>query len=187
MSHRLGEVLLDRDTIAARVAELGARVAEDLGAELAREGASLDLPDRIVLAPVLTGAIVFFADLVRHMQVAMSMRLVSVSSYPGASTASKGAKMQSALPQDLGGRHVVIVDDIFDSGQTLSLLQRLIGEQGPASLRTCVLLRKDAPRSAVATVDYVGFDIPNRFVVGYGLDYDGHYRNLPDIMTLEPG
>ncbi len=181
-----GKVLISRDRIAARVRELGDEIARDLRQELLREGASPDEAGRIVLIPVLTGAIVLVADLIRHMPLTLSMRLVSVSSYPGDSTESKGAHMRSELPRDLGGRHVVIVDDILDTGQTLSLLQRLVRDQKPASIRTCVLLKKNVPRLADAAAEYVGFDIPNEFVVGFGLDYDGHYRNLPDIMTLAP-
>lgn len=181
-----GRVLIAREAIARRVAELGAALAADLERDLAAEGAGLDSPNRVVLIPVLTGAVIFLADLVRQMPLNMSMRMISVSSYPGATTASKGARLQDALPVDLAGKHVVIVDDILDTGQTLSLLQRLIGEQRPASLRTCVLLRKDCKRMAPAEAEYVGFDIPPEFVIGYGLDYDGQHRNLPDICVLEP-
>lgn len=185
MVRDLSGVLIERADIARRVTEMGGQISEDLREELRREGTPVDAPDRIILVPVLTGAIVFVADLIRDMPLTMAMRLVSVSSYPGATTESKGASMQSALPQDLTGRHVVIVDDILDTGRTLSLLQRLIRRHNPATLRTCVLLRKDVPREVHADVEYVGFDIPNAFVVGYGLDYNGHYRNLPDIRTLE--
>ncbi|TVQ30338.1 MAG: hypoxanthine phosphoribosyltransferase [Phycisphaeraceae bacterium] len=184
MIRGVSEVLISRDSIAERVRELGAELSETLRTELEKEGSTPDAPDRIVLIPVLTGAIVFLADLIRQMPLAMSMRMVSVQSYPGATTESKGAMLRSALPDDLTGRHVVIVDDIYDTGQTLSLLQKLIRELSPASLRTCVLLRKEARRIVEADVEHVGFDIPDAFVVGYGLDYNGHYRNLPDIMTM---
>jgi len=182
---RLGPALITREEIAERVERLGQELARDLLAELEREGLTREATDRIVLIPVMAGAMIFTADLTRHMPLTLSMRLVSVSSYPGESTTSKGAKMQGALPTDLGGRHVVVVDDILDTGQTLGLLQRLIRAQGPASLRTCVLLRKECERMEHADAEYVGFDIPDAFVVGYGLDFDGHYRNLPEIRTLE--
>lgn len=184
MRPRLGETLIDRSRIATRVAELGQELADELRAELLREGVDLDATGRVVLMPVLTGALVFFSDLIRHMPVQMSLELVSVTSYPGASTESKGARLRSALPPDLAGKHVVVVDDILDTGQTLDLLHDLILQQRPASLRTCVLLRKDIARAAHPRIHHVGFDIPNAFVVGYGLDYDGHYRNLPDIRIL---
>ncbi|MEC9372474.1 MAG: hypoxanthine phosphoribosyltransferase, partial [Planctomycetota bacterium] len=181
---RVADVLIPQGEIARRVRELGADLARDLTVELEREGSAMDAPGRIVLMPVLTGAVVFVADLIRHMPLMMSMELVSVSSYPGATTESKGAALRGALPKDLAGRHVVIVDDIYDTGQTLSLLQTLIAEQKPASVRTCVLLSKERERLAEAKVEYVGFEIPNAFVVGYGLDYDGFYRNLPEIVVL---
>jgi len=112
--------------------------------------------------------------------------LVAVSSYPGTSLESKGAMLRSELPRNLAGKHVLIVDDILDSGQTLDVLSRLIAEQKPASLRLCVLLRKPGKAKVLVKPDYVGFDIPDEFVVGYGLDYDGFYRNLPQIATLRP-
>jgi hypoxanthine phosphoribosyltransferase len=184
--HQLpGRVLISQEQIAQRVRELGHELAADLGKDLARDDDDLSTPGRVVLIPILTGAVVFLADLIRQMPMHMSMSMVSVSSYPGASKESKGASLRSELPRDLGGKHVVLVDDILDTGRTLSLLQRLVGEQSPASLRTCVLLKKDCPRLADADAQYVGFEIPSEFVVGYGLDYDGHYRNLPEICVLE--
>lgn len=182
----LGRVLIDREAIRRRVGEVGRTLASDLERELRAEGqGAADHPDRIVMVPVLTGAVVFVADLIREMPLKLSMRVVSVSSYPGASTQSKGAMLRGALPGDLKGRHVVVVDDILDTGQTLGLIRDLIREQAPASLRICVMLTKLVPRRVEVHADYSGFDIPDEFVVGYGLDYDGFYRNLPDIRVLE--
>lgn len=178
-------VLIPEAEIATRVRELGDEIARDLKRELSAENSPLDAPGRIVLIPVLTGAVIFVADLVRRMPLVMSMQMVSVSSYPGASTESKGAALRGALPGDLENKHVLIVDDIYDTGQTLSLLQSLIAEQSPASLRTCVLLNKQRERIKPATIDYAGFEIPPEFVVGYGLDYDGFYRNLPEIKVMQ--
>ncbi len=189
MTAEFERVLLDRRTIAARVAELGHQLAGDLNAELSRErtGNNSLNPGRIVLIPILTGALVFTADLIREMSLKLSLRVVAVSSYPGASVESKGAKLASELPRDIAGKHVVIVDDILDSGQTLGLVEELIRMQRPASVRICVLLRKPPEvRKREVRVDYVGFEIPNAFVVGYGLDFDGFYRNLPDIGVLNP-
>lgn len=180
-----GEILISHNAIASRVNELASELAAALGDELAREGVDLDTPGRVVLIPVLSGAIVFFADLIRRLPVAMSTELVSVSSYPGATTESLGASVAGALPANLAGKHVVIVDDILDTGRTLGLLKELIEDQKPASLRICVLLRKERERDVVVDADLVGFDIPDEFVVGYGLDFDGNYRNLPDIRLLE--
>ncbi len=173
--------------IAQRVSAIGDALSAALRDELKQEGSHLDAPGRIVLIPVLSGAIVFFSDLIRRLPVTMSTELVSVSSYRGATTESLGANMVGALPNDLAGKHVVIVDDILDTGRTLGLLKHEIEAQQPASLRICVLLRKERPRDVPVEADLVGFDIPDHFIVGYGLDYDGHYRNLPDIRLLEEG
>lgn len=183
-----GDILIGERAIASRVGELAGELAAALRADLEAEGSSLDTPGRVVMIPVLSGAIVFFADLIRRLPVALATECVSVSSYPGAATASVGASLASALPGDLGGRHVVIVDDILDTGRTLGLLRDAILAQRPASLRICVLLRKERERDVPVRADLAGFDIPDVFVVGYGLDYDGHYRNLPDVRVLrEPG
>lgn len=181
-----GRTLIGRDAIAARIAELGKEIARDLVLDLQAEGLGADASDRVVILPVLTGAIIFTADLVRHMPLNLSMRMVTVSSYPGASTMSKGARLRSELPTDLAGRHVLVIDDILDTGQTLGLLKELIQEQNPASIRICVLLDKQGvERKHEVTADYVGFQIPDAFVVGCGLDHDGLYRNLPDIVALD--
>jgi len=181
-----GKVLIDRHRIAQRISQLGAELAHDLIQDLSAEGRGADARDRVVLLPVLSGAIIFTADLVRHMPLNLSMRMVTVSSYPGASKMSKGARLRSELPTDLGDRHVVLLDDILDTGQTLGLLKDMITEQQPASIRICVLLDKQGvERKHDVTADYVGFEIPNAFVVGYGLDHDGLYRNLPDIVAIE--
>ena len=111
--------------------------------------------------------------------------LLTVSSYPGASIRSQGSSLVARQLGDIRGRHVLLVDDILDSGGTLNLVRPLIESLGPAMLRTCVLLRKNRPAAMATPVEYVGFDIPDEFVVGYGLDYDNYYRNLPDIVTLK--
>ena len=186
MAYELGRVLISRREIDRRVAELGHELAADLQRELADEGHDPEThPDRIVLVPVLTGAMVFAADLIRKMDLMMSIGVVAVSSYTGETTTSKGAKLRGALPNNLAGKHIVIIDDILDSGQTLGLLRDTIGEQGPASLRACMLLRKEVARVVDARAESIGFDIRDEFVVGYGLDYNGFYRNLPDIRVLE--
>lgn len=178
-------MLIDREAIAARVRSLGAEIAADLQRATERHHDPADA--QIVLIPILTGALVFTADLIRQMPLMLSLRVVAVSSYPGKSMASKGAKIASELPQDLAGKHVVIVDDILDTGQTLGIVKKLILEQRPASVRICVLLRKpEAARVEKVDADYAGFDIPDEFVVGYGLDYDGFYRNYPQIAVLRP-
>jgi len=171
-------VLIHREQIASRVRELGEQIAADLAAAP---------PAPVVLVPILTGSFVFLADLIRHMPVKMSIRPITVSSYPGRATASQGAEIRGELPTNLAGSHVLLVDDILDTGRTLGLIKRMLEAQGPASLRIAVLLRKHKPagRSEEVDVDYAAFEIDDHFVVGYGLDYDGYFRNLPDILTLE--
>jgi hypoxanthine phosphoribosyltransferase len=128
---------------------------------------------------------VFVADLIREIPLKLRIEVLGVSSYPGKSIESKGASMRGDLPADLASRHVLVVDDILDSGQTIDLVTRLLREREPASLCTCVLLRKPGKAKPGISADYVGFDIPDEFVVGYGLDFDGFYRNLPEIAVLK--
>lgn len=180
MFPEIDRILIDEARIAARVREMGRQIAGDLQADVARTG-----QDQITLIPILTGAVVFVADLIRQMPLKMRLGVVAVSSYPGRTMQSKGAAIRGELPQDLAGKHILIVDDILDSGRTLGLVRRLAAEQRPASLRIAVLLRKEVERAEDVDVEYVGFDIPDAFVVGYGLDYDGHYRNYPQIAVLK--
>lgn len=188
-------VLLSRERIAKRVIEMGAQITQELCAEADRITAAARVAGRkdpeaavgpVVLIPVLTGGLVFVADLIRAMPIAMSIKPVTLSSYPGKSTTSQGVTVQSGVPMDLRGARVIVVDDILDSGRTLGLLRRLIEAQQPQSVRIAVLLnkRKPAGRSEEVTCEYAGFDIDDEFVVGFGLDFDGLYRNLPEIVTL---
>jgi hypoxanthine phosphoribosyltransferase len=173
----LEKVLIPRERIARRVAELSAEIAADL--------ASLHEPGEVVLVPILTGSIIFVADLMRQLPQKIRIELLTVSSYPGRSMLSQGAQIVGSLPANLEGKHVLIVDDILDSGRTLTVVRRAVSDRQPRSVRTCVLLRKTTPAALAAPCEYVGFDIPDAFVVGYGLDYDNYYRNLPDIGTLK--
>jgi hypoxanthine phosphoribosyltransferase len=182
----LDRVLIDRARIAARVHELAAAISADLEDELGPDLHTPEVEDRVVFVPIMTGAMIFTADLVRELPIRLSLGLVAVSSYPGESMRSKGAHLAGDLPRDLAGKHVVIIDDILDSGQTLALLVKAIRAQGAASVRTCVLLSKRVERVVDIEPDYVGFEIPDAFVVGYGLDYNGYYRNYPEIATLKP-
>jgi hypoxanthine phosphoribosyltransferase len=128
---------------------------------------------------------VFCADLMRQMPVRMNLGLMTVSSYPGQSLRTQGASLLGSQLGDIRDRHVLLMDDILDSGGTIRLVVPLLRQMGPASVRTAVLLRKDRPAARETPVDYVGFEIPDEFVVGYGLDYGNYYRNLPDIVTLK--
>lgn len=179
MYEDIEKILIDTDTIAVRVAELASEIVKEITPSLSK-GESL------MIVPVLTGSLVFVADLVRQIPQKVRIDVVMVSSYPGTATESTGAEIIGVLPADLGGRHVLIVDDIFDTGRTVALLREQLGALSPASLRVCVLLRKPDRVVVNEQPEYVGFDIPDEFVVGYGLDFDGHYRNLPYIGTLHP-
>ncbi len=173
------QVLLSAERIAARIDELAANLRQDL----ADSGADAD---GIVLMPVMTGSMLFVADLVRRLPQKLRLELALVSSYPGKAMESRGATLTLPLPTELEGRHIVIVDDILDSGGTIRFLREEIARQRPASLRSVVLLRKPRPDAADVPCEHVGFEIPDEFVVGYGLDFDGLYRNLPYIGTLRP-
>ena len=182
MQADIDHVLIDRQAIGRRLDELAETIAADLRAET-QEG-----PGEITLVPILTGGIIFLADLIRRLPIPMQIRVMSVTSYPGTATSSRGASIEAELtklPDDLSNNHVVVIDDILDSGNTLRLVKEVIQKRNPISLRTCVLLRKKIPSAMSFEVDYVAFDIPDEFVVGYGLDYNDYYRNLPDIVTLK--
>ncbi len=182
LANDFAATLVEKDRIAQRVHELGVQIAKDLQRSVASTPAGEE--PHIVIIAVMTGAMVFVADLIREMPIKLRIELVAVSSYPGTSVESKGVKMKSALPDNLAGSHVLLIDDILDSGQTLHTLIDLIHAAKPASLRTCVLLRKPGKAKLPVNPEYVGFDIPDEFVVGYGLDYDGLYRNHPAIAIL---
>jgi hypoxanthine phosphoribosyltransferase len=168
------EILLDADQIRERVIQLGA--------ELARDYADRDP----VLVSVLKGSIIFLADLVRAMEIPLAVDLMEVSSY-GASTESSGqVRILKDLSSSIEGRHVIVVEDIIDTGLTLNYLLRYLHEKGPASVSICCLLDKPARRLAPIEIDYRGFTIPDRFVIGYGLDYGERYRNLPYVGVLRP-
>lgn len=178
MQGDIERVLIDRQAIAARLDELAGEIVKDL------HGAT-----DLTIVPILTGSIIFVSDLIRRMPVKMKIRFMGVTSYPGKSTESRGAAIIDALthvPESLEGQHVLVMDDILDSGSTLRLVNEMLHLRRPADLRTCVLLRKQIESAMKFPVDYVAFDIPAEFVVGYGLDYDDYYRNLPDICTLKP-
>jgi hypoxanthine phosphoribosyltransferase len=173
-------VLISSDEIQAKIAELGARVGEDY--RDAVESSDQDL----LLITVLKGAVFFVTDLARRIPLPTQLEFMAVSSY-GSSTSSSGVvRILKDLDRDINDRDVLIVEDIVDSGLTLSWLLRNLATRHPRSLRVCTLMRKpDAVRDDV-DIAYVGFDIPNEFVVGYGLDYAERYRDLPYIGTLDP-
>jgi hypoxanthine phosphoribosyltransferase len=177
MQADIDRILVTRAQIATRIQELARQITAD---HTTAEGET-----EITLVPILTGAIVLAADLMRHMPVRMKIGLMTVSSYPGKSLSSQGASVLGTQLGDVRGRHILLLDDILDSGNTLRRVVPLLEVMGPATVKTCVLLRKNRPTALATPVDYVGFEIPDEFVVGYGLDFGDYYRNLPDIVTLK--
>jgi hypoxanthine phosphoribosyltransferase len=171
-------VLLSEEQIRAKTAEMAAQIAEDY-----RDAAS---GQDLLLITVLKGAVMFVTDLARAIPVPTQLEFMAVSSY-GSSTSSSGVvRILKDLDRDINDRDVLIVEDIVDSGLTLSWLLRNLATRGPRSLRVCTLLRKPDAVRADVDIQYIGFDIPNEFVVGYGLDYAERYRDLPYIGTLDP-
>jgi hypoxanthine phosphoribosyltransferase len=162
--------LLSAEAISARVGELGEQIA------------ACYVGQEIVLLPVLSGSLIFVADLVRRLPLDMAIGVCGLSSYRGPATRPDGLDWTVPPPEGLADRHVLIVDDILDTGATLGRVLEAVAGQGPASLRSCVLL---ARRSARIEADFVGFRIGGDFVVGYGLDYGGRFRNLPYIAAID--
>jgi hypoxanthine phosphoribosyltransferase len=165
------EILLSEDQIQKRVAELAAEIRRDF-------------PDGLHLVAVLKGAFVFLSDLVRHMPGHVSMDFMAVSSYAKGTTSSGEVRLQKDLDTTLDGKNVVIVEDIVDTGLTLTYLQDILRARNPRNLRTACLLSKPSRRQVNVKVEYIGFTIEDRFVVGYGLDYAEQYRNLPHIAVV---
>lgn len=176
MEQDLERVLLSRDRIQVRVNQLAAEIAT------CYEHDALDL----TIVPILSGSLIFVADLVRALPFKMKIALIHMSSYPGRTTSAQPLKTISEPTGPIENRHILVVDDILDSGNTLRRVQAMMRARRPASLRTAVLLRKPAKAPPDVPVEFVGFDIEDIFVVGYGLDFDDHYRNLPHIGVLKP-
>jgi len=176
MERDIDRILLSREQIHERVRAMARDIAK------VYEGSDAGL----TIVPVLSGSIIFLADLIRELPLKMKIALLQLSSYRGATT--EGAEIRTVLDLvgDVAGRHVLIVDDILDSGRTIRHVQQRIWAKGPASVRTAVLLRKPDRAPPDIRVEHIGFDIEDAFVVGYGLDYDDHYRNYPHIGVLKP-
>jgi hypoxanthine phosphoribosyltransferase len=168
------EVLITSQEIEDKVREIGARITEDYKGE------------KPLLIGILRGAVVIMSDLMRNIDLQCELDFMDISSY-GTGTSSSGVvRILKDLEEDITDRHVLIVEDIIDTGLTLSYLMRSLQARKPASLEICALLSKPSRRRADLNVRYLGFEVPDEFVVGYGLDYAGAYRNLPDICVLKP-
>lgn len=169
----IAEVLITAESIQAKVRELGARITADY------------VDKDLVMVFILKGALLFIADLVRAVHLPVQLDFMVVTSY-GSGTESGGARIVTDLKTDIHNRHVLLVEDIVDTGLTLHSVLNLLALRRPASLRVCTLLNKPARRRVPVELAYVGFEIPDRFVVGYGLDYGERYRTLPFIGALKP-
>ena len=165
------ETLLSADKIQARVAEMAKEIRHDF-------------PDGLHLVAVLKGAFMFLSDLVRHMPGDVSLDFMALSSYAKGTTTSGEVRLLKDLDTTLDGKNVLIVEDIVDTGLTLTYLQDILRARGPKALRTACLLSKPSRRQVDVKVEYIGFTIEDRFVVGYGLDYAEQYRNLPHIAVV---
>ena len=171
----VGEVLVSEEQIQAKVRELGARISADYAGR------------QLTLVSVLKGSLPFMADLMRAIAVPVQIDLMEVSSYGGTATETSGlVRILKDLSSSIDGKDVLIVEDIIDTGLTLNYLLRYLRGKNPRSLRICALLDKPARRLVEIAIDYRGFTIPDKFVVGYGLDYGEAYRNLPFIAVLKP-
>jgi hypoxanthine phosphoribosyltransferase len=169
----LGEVLVTAEALQRRVAELGRQITADYSGR------------PLLLVGVLKGAVFFLSDLMRFIEVPVEVDFMAVASYGSATDSSGVVRILKDLDASIEGRDVVIVEDIVDSGLTLQYLLRNLGSRNPASLEVCALLTKPERRKVDLPTRYVGFEIPNRFVVGYGLDYAERYRNLPYVAVME--
>jgi hypoxanthine phosphoribosyltransferase len=168
------DVLITPEQLQARIAELAARIDADYAGR------------ELLLVGVLKGAVMVMADLARAMHLPVSMDWMAISSYGSGTTSSGVVRILKDLDTDISGKHVLVVEDIVDSGLTLSYLVNNLQSRDPASVAVCVLLRKRAASQMAVDVAYTGFEIEDEFVIGYGLDYDERYRNLPFIGTLAP-
>jgi hypoxanthine phosphoribosyltransferase len=173
MMSEAGRVLVPSEKIGQRVRELGERITEDYRGE------------ELLLVGILRGAVVFLSDLMRCLELPCEIDFMEVSSYGAGTTSSGVVRILKDLEEDITGRHVLIVEDIIDTGLTLSYLRRTLLARKPASLEICSLLSKPSRRQVDLEAKYLGFEVPDEFVVGYGIDFAGAYRNLPDIRVLE--
>jgi hypoxanthine phosphoribosyltransferase len=174
MENDVGEVLISHEQIREKTKELGRRIAQDYQSK------------NPLLICVLKGGLMFLADLMREIHMPLEIDFMAVSSYGDATESSGVVRILMDLDRNIEGRHVLIVEDIIDTGRTLNYIIENLHTRDPASIKVCTLLNKPARRVLDIPLDYVGFEIPDRFVIGYGLDYGEIYRNLPYVGVLKP-
>ena len=175
LENDIAKILITREQLEARIAELGTAISRDY--------AGKDL----LLVCILKGGVLFLTDLIRAVEIPHAIDFMAISSYGGARTESSGVvRILMDLNSNIENRNVLIVEDIIDTGRTLQYITDNLRTRNPCSLKICTLLNKPSRREVKVTLDYVGFDIPNEFVVGYGLDYNEFYRNLPFVGVLKP-
>ncbi len=173
-NNEISEILITEEEIKNKIIELGKKISKDYKGK------------NLILVGILRGAVIFMADLARKISIPMVFDFIAISSY-GAETKSSGVvRILKDLDVNIKGKDVLIVEDIVDTGLTLDYLLRMLKSRKPASIKVCTFLTKTARRKVNIKVDYSGFDIPNKFVVGYGLDYAGKFRNVPYVFTLNP-
>lgn len=174
MRNDIERILVTEEELAAKVAEIGAKITEDY--------AGKDL----LLVSVLKGSVVFMADLMRAVNLPIEIDFMAVSSYGSGVKTSGVVKILKDLDVDVAGRHILLVEDILDSGMTLQYIMEMLSQRGAADIKICTLLDKPERRKVNIQADYFGFVIPDKFVVGYGLDYGETYRNIPYVGVLKP-
>jgi hypoxanthine phosphoribosyltransferase len=173
MEQIFGRPIVTQEQMRTRIRELGRQITLDY------EGKD------VVLVGILKGAYAFYADLARAIRLPLHVDFIVVTSYGGKPRTSGKVKMVTDLTEDIAGREVLLVEDIVDSGLTVQFLTKTLAKRKPKSIRVCTLLSKSARRKVDVTIDYIGFEIPNQYVVGYGLDYQQKYRNLPYLAVLD--
>lgn len=174
---QLDRVILSEEEIQNRVSAL----AEEITAHYQAMGVG-----ELVVIGILRGAVLFMSDLIRQLPLSVSIDFMAISSYGGGTASSGSVRILKDISEDIGGKHVLVVEDIVDTGLTLNSLISVLQARNPQSLAVCSLLNKPSRRKTEAQPDFCGFEIPDEFVVGYGLDYAGHYRHLPYIGVLKP-
>jgi hypoxanthine phosphoribosyltransferase len=174
MKKDFAKILISREEIAEKIKEVAAKITEDYKGE------------HVLFVGILKGSIHFYSDLTREIDLPLTMDFMAISSYGAGTTSSGEVKMLKDLDKTINGKNVIIVEDIIDSGNTLSYLKRLLSSRQPKSIKICTLLDKPSRRKVSIDPDYCCFTIPDEFVVGYGLDYDEIYRNEKDIYVLDP-